>query len=100
MGGRIAELWRIQLSLAGNKGAGKCHLPRPSTSQNPKGNQFPSQNLLALHKHPMLCCCGSIPLMGLPPSQYHRVPPEADNLRQSKLSLLLTPLCTFWIHPG
>ena len=62
-------LRRTELSLAGNKGARQRHLPCPSPSQNPKGNQFLPGNLLASRKHPTLCFCGSIPLvMGLTPS--------------------------------
>ena len=82
---------RAQLSR-GNKGTGKHHHLLPPPSQSPKGNQFPSPNLLAPRKHPMLCFCGSIPLVGLPPSWCCRAPPEADHLRQSKLSLPLLPL--------
>ena len=44
--GRQSSAWQ------GNKGAGKHHLPLPSPSQNSTGNQFPSLNLLALHKTP------------------------------------------------
>ena len=57
-----------ELSLVGNKGASQCDLPRPSLSQNPKGNRFLLGNLLAPHKHPTLCFCGSIPpVAGLTP---------------------------------
>ena len=87
-------------SSAGNKGAAQCHLPHPSSSQNPKGNQFPSRNLLAPRKHPTLCFCGSIPLTGLPPSRCHRAPPEVDLRRKSELNLPLPPLCTLPIHPS
>ena len=59
----------------GNKGTGKCHVPLPFPSQNSKRNQFPSPNLLAPHKCPMLYFCGSILLMGLPPSQCCSPPP-------------------------
>ena len=69
MEGRGVEPWRTELSLAGNKGAGKRHLPLPSPSQNPKGNHFLPGNLLAAHNRPTLCFCGSIPpTVGLPPS--------------------------------
>ena len=61
MGGRVVEPRRTELSLVGNKGAGKRHLPHPSPSQNPKKNQFLSWNLLAQFKHPTLCFCGSSP---------------------------------------
>ena len=37
-------------------------------SRNPKGNRFPSPNLLAPRKHPTLCFCGSLPPTGLPAS--------------------------------
>ena len=53
-GGRVVEPWTTERSLAGNKGAHQCHLPHPSPSQNPKGNQFLSGNLPAPHKHPTL----------------------------------------------
>ena len=75
-GERVVEPRRTELSLAGNKGGGKCRLPRPSSSQNPKGSQLPPRNLFAPRKHPTLCVCGSIPLTGLPPSWCCRVPPE------------------------
>ena len=78
MGGRVVEPLMTELSLAGNKGARQRHLPRPSPSPNPKGNQFLSGNFLAPHKHPMLCFCGSIPLEGLTPSRCRRAPPKAD----------------------
>ena len=102
MGGRVVEPRTTELSLAGNKGTRQRHLPRPSLSQNPKGNQFLSGNLLALHKqHPTLCFCGSIPpaAVGLTPSPCHRAPPKADHGRISELSLPLPPLCTLPIHP-
>ena len=67
-GGRGVEPWKTELSSVGNKGAGQCHLPLSSPSQNPKGSQFPSRKLLALCKHPMLCFCGSSLPMALPPS--------------------------------
>ena len=91
-GGRVVEPWTAELSLVGNKGAGKRHLPRPS----------PSQNLLAPCKHPTLCFCGSIPpvAVGVTPSQRPRAPPEVDHLRKSELSLPLPPLCTLQIHPA
>ena len=89
-----------ELRLAGNKGAHQRHLPRPSPSQNPKGNQFLPGNLLAPRKHPKLCFCGSIPPAGLTPSWCCRTPPEADLRRKSKLSLPLPPLCTLPIHPS
>ena len=76
LGGRGVEPRKTELSLAGNKGTDRCHLPLPSPSRNSKGNQFPSLNLLALHKGPMLCFCGSIPPMGLPPSWCCRAPPQ------------------------
>ena len=66
--GRVVEPGKTDLSSVGNKGAGKRHLPLPSPSCKPKWNQFPSPNLLAPHKHPTLCFCGSIPHTGLPPS--------------------------------
>ena len=40
MGGRVVEPRTTELSLAGNKRTRQHHLPRPSPSQNPKGNQF------------------------------------------------------------
>ena len=102
MGGRVVEPRRTELSLVGNKGAGKRHLPRPSPSQNPKGNQFPSRKLLALHKHPRLCFCGFIPPKGLPVSLPVLQGPSRRGPRRwkSELSLPLPPLCTLWIHPG
>ena len=78
---------QTELSSAGNKGARQSHIPLPSTSQNPKGNQFPSRNLLAPRKHPTLCFCGSIPPTGLlaslpvPQGPSRREPPTA---RQAK----------------
>ena len=93
MGGRVVEPWSTELSLAGNKGARQHHLPSPSPSQNPKGNQFLPGNLLAPRKHPTLCFCGSIPpAAGLTPSWCHRAPPKADHGRISELSLPLPPL--------
>ena len=78
-GGRVVEPRTTERSMAGNKGASQRHLPRPSHSQNPKGNRFLSGHLLAPHKHPTLCFCGSIPLAaGLKPSRCRRAPPEAD----------------------
>ena len=68
MGERVAEPQTTELSLAGNKGTRQRHLPRPSTSQNPKGNQFLPGNLLAPRKHLTLCFCRSIPPVGLTPS--------------------------------
>ena len=69
MGERVVEPRRTELSLAGNKGAHQRHLSHPFPSQNPKGNQFLSGNLLAPRKHPTLCFCGSIPpVAGLTPS--------------------------------
>ena len=100
MGGRVVEPRMTELSLAGNKGAHQSHLPRPSPSQNPKGNRFLPENLLAPGKHPKLCFCGSIPLAGLTPSRCCRAPPKADLLRKSELSLPLLPLCTLPIHPS
>ena len=100
LGGTVVEPWKTELSSVGNKGAGQRHLPRPSPSRNPKGNQFPSLNLLAPHKHPTLCFCGSIPLTGRPPSWCCRTPPIGDHLWKSDLSLPLPPLCTLWIHHG
>ena len=47
MEGRVVEPRRTELNLEGTKGTGKLHLPHPSPSQNPKGNQFPSGILLA-----------------------------------------------------
>ena len=83
MRGRVVEPQTTELSLAGNKGARQRHLPSPAPSQNPKGNQFLSGNLLAPRKHPKLCFCGSIPLMGLPPSRCYRAPPKGDHPWQS-----------------
>ena len=101
VGGRVVEPRTTEHSLAGNKGARQRHLPHPSPSGNPKGNQFLSGNLLAPHKHPTLCFCRSIPLAaGLTPSRCHRAPPEADHLRKSELSLPLPPLCTLPFHPS
>ena len=87
-------------SLAGNKGAPQRHLPRPSPSQNPKGNWFLPGNWLAPRKHRTLCFCGSIPLVGLTTSWCHKAPPKADHQRISKLSLPLPPPCTLPIHPS
>ena len=99
MGGRVVEPQKTERSLAGNKGALQHHLPRPFPSQNPKGNQFLSGNLLASRKHPMLCFFfGSIPPAGLTPSLCHRSPPKADLRRKIELSLPLPPLCTLRIH--
>ena len=100
MGGRIVEFRATELSLAGKKGAHQRHLPRPHPSQNPKGKQFLSGNLLAPHKHPTLCFCESIPLAGLNPSRCRRAPPKAELQRKSELSLPLPPLCTLPIHPS
>ena len=61
MGGRVVEPQTTELSLAGNRGTRQRHLPRPSPSQNPKGNQFLPGNLLAPRKHPTLCFCWSHP---------------------------------------
>ena len=100
-GGRVVEPQKTELSLGGegNKDPGQCHLPLPSPSQNSKGNQFPSRNLLAPGKHPTLCFCGSIPPMGHPLlvlwGLSHRGPPQ-----QRERSLPMLPLCTLWIHPG
>ena len=92
---------KTQLSLLGNKGASQCDLPRPSSSQNPKGNQFLPGNLLALRKHPTLCfCTANPPAAGLTPSRCHRAPPEVDHLRRSKLSLPLLPPCNLPTHPS
>ena len=66
--GELLSLGRQSSALWWNKGTGECHLPLPSPSQNPTGNQFLSLNLLVPCKHPMLCFCGSNPLMGLPAS--------------------------------
>ena len=79
MGGRVVEPQMTELSLAGNKGTLQRHLPHPPPSQNPKGKQFLSGNLLAPRKHPMLCFCGSTPSAGLTPSWCHRAPAEADH---------------------
>ena len=87
--GELLSPRRQSSAQRGNKGSGKCHLLRPSPSQNPKGNQFPSPNLLALHKHPTLCFCGSIPPTGLPLSWCYRAPPAEDHRWQSELSLPL-----------
>ena len=100
MGGRVVEPRTTELSLVGNKSTHQGHLPRPSPCQKPKGNQFLPGNLLALHKHPTLCFCGSIPLAGLTPSQCCRAPPEAELRRKSKLSLPLPPPCTLPNHPA
>ena len=101
MGRRVVEPRMTDLSLVGNKGARQHHLPRPSPSQNPEGNQFLPGNLLALHKHPTLYFCGSItPAAGLTPAQCHRSPPKADHQRKSELSLPLPPPCTLPIHPS
>ena len=100
-GGRVAEAQTTELSLVGNKGARQRHLPHPSPSQNPKGNQFLPGNLLALHKHPTLCFCRATPpAASLTPSRCHRAPPEVDHLRRSDLSLPLLPLCTLPTHPS
>ena len=48
----------------------------------------------------LLCFCGSIPLMGLPPSWCFRAPPARNHPWQSKLSPPLLPLCTLRIHPS
>ena len=97
---RIVEPGTTKLSLAGNKGAHQRHLPRPSPSQNPKGNRFLPGNLLAPGKHPTLCFCRSIRLAGLTPSWCHRAPPEADLCKKSELILPLLPPCTLPIHPN
>ena len=69
MGGRVVEPRMTERSLERNKGAHQRHLPRPSPSQNPKGNQFLPGNLLAPRKHPMLCFCGATPpAVGLTPT--------------------------------
>ena len=86
--------------LSGEQRGRKHHLPLPAPSRNPKGNQFPSLNLLALRKHPTLCFCGSIPPTGLPPFWCCRASPTGDHHQQSELSLPLLPLCTLRIHPG
>ena len=101
-GRRGVEPGKTDLSSEGNKGTGQRHLPHPSPSQNPKGNQFLSPNLLAQHKHPMLCFCGSIPPTGLPtpPTWCCSTPPAGDHLWQNELSLPLLPLCTLRIDPG
>ena len=65
MGGKSVEPWKTKFSSARNKGTGLHQLSHPSPSQNSKGNQFLSLNLLAPRKHPTLCFCGSIPLKGL-----------------------------------
>ena len=76
-GGRVVEPRTTEFSLAGKKGACQCHLPHPSPSQNPKGNQLLPGNLLAPGKHPTPCFCISIPpAVGLTPSRCHRAPPE------------------------
>ena len=73
--GELLSPLMTELSLVGNKGACQRHLPHPSPSQNPKGNQFLPRNLLALHKHPTLCFCGATPpTAGLTPSRCHRAP--------------------------
>ena len=46
-------------------------------AETPKGTSSP--NLLVLCKHPTLCFCGSIPLMGRPPSWCHSAPPTGDH---------------------
>ena len=99
-GGRVVEPPMTELGLAGNKGARQRHPPRPSLSQNPKGNHFLSGNLLAPRKHPMLCFCESIPPADLTTSWCRRAPPKADHQRKSELSLRLPPLCTLLIHPS
>ena len=100
-GGRVVEPQTTELSLAGDKGACQRHLPRPSPSQNPKGNQFLPGNLFAPRKHPTLCFCRSIPpAAGLTPSWCRRAPPKDDHERISELSLPLPPLCTLPIHPS
>ena len=99
-GGRVVEPLPTELSLVGNKGARQHHLPRPSPSQNPKGNQFLPGNLLAPRKHPKLCFCGSIPLAGLTPSWCCRAPLKVELRRKSELSLPLLPLCTLPINPS
>ena len=94
-GGRVAEPPDDKLSLLGNKGTRQSHLPCPSPSQNPKGNQFLPGNLLAPRKHPTLCFCGATPpAAGLTPSHCHRAYPEVDHLRRSELRLPLLPPCT------
>ena len=90
-GGRVVEPRKTELSSEGNKAAGQRHFPLSSPSRNPKGNQFPSPILLAPCKHPTLCFCGSIPLMGLPPSWSCRAPPAGDHQGQSQLSLPFCP---------
>ena len=101
MGGRVVEPRTKECSLAENKGARQRHLPRPSPSQNPKGNRFLPGNLLAPHKHPTLCFCGATPpAEGLTPSRCHRAPLEVDHLRRSELSLPLLPPCTLPTHPS
>ena len=77
--------------MVGNKGARQRHLPHPSPSQYPKGNQFLQGNLLKLSKHPTQCFCRSIPPGGQTPSRCHRAPPEADLQRKNELSLPLHP---------
>ena len=101
MEGELLSPRMTELSLVGNKGARQHHLPCPSPSQNPKGNQFLPGNLLALRKHPMLCFCRATPpAAGLTPSRCHRAPPEVDHLRRSELSLPLLPPCTLPTHPS
>ena len=78
----------------------KRHLPHPTPQPKSQREPVPFTNLLALHKHPTLCFCGSIPPTGLPPSRCHRAPPETDHRRQRELSLPLLLLCTLQIHPS
>ena len=98
--GELLSPRRQSSARRGNKGSGKCHLLRPSPSQNPKGNQFLPGNLLAPRKHPTLCFCGSIPPTGLPLSWCYRAPPAEDHRWQSELSLPLLPPCTLPTHPS
>ena len=101
MEGELLSPRTTELSLAGNKGSHQRHLPHPSPSQNPKGNQFLPGNLLALPKHSTLCFCGATPPeAGLTPSRCHRAPPEVDHLRRSELSLPLLPPCSLPTQPS
>ena len=85
MEGRVVEPRRTELNLEGNKGTGKLHLPHPSPSQNPKGNQFPSGILLApqtpnaviLWIHPSDGSASLPVLQGLS----HRGPPPAKRAK-------------------
>ena len=89
--GKVVESQKDR-AWRGNKGTGKSHFPLPSPSQNSKGNQFPSPNLPAPHKRPMLCFCGSIPPTGLPPSQCCRAPPRGPpRAKLARLPCLIHP---------